>query len=74
MGTHDAVCNTFAAVAQDVGFHVGWKQLHTLPSTMFHSTHWQVDIVLTKDEICTLFIVIIVDPTWLDLLCRSYPT
>jgi hypothetical protein len=23
MGTHDAVCNTFAAVAQDVGFHVG---------------------------------------------------
>jgi hypothetical protein len=23
MGTHDAIHNTFAAIAQDVGFHVG---------------------------------------------------
>jgi hypothetical protein len=23
IGTHDAICNTFAAIAQDVGFHMG---------------------------------------------------
>jgi hypothetical protein len=23
MGTHDAICDTFVAIVQDVGFHVG---------------------------------------------------
>jgi len=57
MGTHDVVCDTFVAIAQDVGFHVGWKQLHTLPSTMFHSSHWRVDIVLTKMELAQYFLL-----------------
>jgi hypothetical protein len=39
MGTHDAIQNTFLAIAQDVNFHVGWKQLHVLLSTTFHSFH-----------------------------------
>jgi hypothetical protein len=68
MGTHDVVCDTFDVIAQDFSFHVGWKPLHMLPSTTFHSSRRQVDIVLTKDGICTLFNIIIADPTWMDLL------
>jgi hypothetical protein len=68
MGTHDAVCNTFVAIAQDVGFHVGWTQLHALPSTTHNSSHWRIDIVLTKDEIRTLTNFVMVDPTHADLL------
>ncbi len=29
--THDAIYNTFAAIAQDAGFNVRWKLLHALP-------------------------------------------
>jgi hypothetical protein len=36
--THDAICNTFVAITQDVGFHMGQKQLHALPSTTFNSS------------------------------------
>jgi hypothetical protein len=35
--THDAICDIFVTIAQDPDFHVGWKQLHTFPSTTFHS-------------------------------------
>jgi hypothetical protein len=66
--THDAIHNTFVAIVQDVGFHVGQEQLHVLLSTTFNSFHWQVNIVFTKYNICTLVNVIIVDPTWMDLL------
>jgi hypothetical protein len=49
MGTHDAVRNTFAVIVRDVGFHVGWEQLHALPSIMFNSTcHCRIDIVLNQ--------------------------
>jgi len=68
MGTHDVVCNTFATIARDVGFHVGWKQLHVLPSTTFNSSCQQVDIVLTKDGIRTLVNIVIANPTWAYLL------
>jgi hypothetical protein len=70
-GTHDAIHDTFAAIAWDVGFHVGWEQLHALPSTTFNSSCRQVDIVLTKNGIRTLVDVVIVDPTRVDLLPRS---
>ncbi len=33
MGTHDAICNTFATIVGDVVFHVGQEQPHVLPST-----------------------------------------
>jgi hypothetical protein len=68
IGTHDAICNTFVAIARDVGFHVGQKQLHVLPSTTFSSSCQQVDIVFTKDGICTLADILIVDPTRADSL------
>jgi hypothetical protein len=74
MGTHDAVHNTFVAIAWNVNFHVGQKQLHMLPPTIFHSFHQWIDIVLTKDGIHILVDVVIVDPTWVDLFCRSYAT
>jgi hypothetical protein len=37
IGTHDVVPNTFDAIVQNVGFHMGRKQLHVLPSTTFNS-------------------------------------
>ncbi len=74
MGIHDAICDTFATVAQGVGFHVRWKQLHTLSSTMFHSSHQWVNIVLTNGGIRTLLNVVIADPTWMHLPCWSCAT
>jgi hypothetical protein len=63
IGTHDAICNTFVAIAQDVSFHVGQKQLHALPSTTLNSFCQQVDIGFTKNEIHTLIDVVIIDST-----------
>jgi hypothetical protein len=34
---------------------------------MFNSSHRRIDIVFTKDDICTLVDVIIANPTWADL-------
>jgi len=67
--THDAVRDTFVTIVRDDGFHVGWEQLHAFPSNMFNSSCWQVDIVLTKNDICTL-----IDPTRMDLLFRFCTT
>jgi len=65
--THDAICDTFVAITQDVGFHVGREQLHALPSTKFNSSHQRVHIMFTKDGICTLADILIADPTQIDL-------
>jgi hypothetical protein len=43
MKTHDVVHNIFATIMQDVGCHMGWKQLHMSSSTMFNSFCPQVD-------------------------------
>jgi len=67
-GIHDAICNTFAIIVQDVDFHMGQKQLHVLPSNTFNSFRQRVDFVLTKDGIHTLVDVVIVNPTQTDLL------
>jgi hypothetical protein len=72
--THDVVHDTFVTIVRDDGFHVGWEQLHVFPSNMFNSSCWQVDIVLTKDDICTLIDIIIIDPTRMDLLFRFCTT
>jgi hypothetical protein len=61
MGTHDVIRDIFTTIAQDVNFHVGQKQVHALPSTTFHSSCQQVNIVLTKYGIYTLANVIIAD-------------
>jgi hypothetical protein len=39
-----------------------------------NSSCWRIDIVLTKDGICTLTYVVITDPTWADLFPRSCAT
>ncbi len=72
--THDAICDTFAAITQDVSFHMGREQLHALPSTTFNSFCWRVDIVFTKDDIRTLADVVIVDPSHMDLFSQSCAT
>jgi hypothetical protein len=72
--THDVICDTFAAIAQNVNFHMWQEQLHALPSTTFNSSHQWINIVFTKDGIRTLIDIVIVDPTRTDLLPRSYIT
>jgi hypothetical protein len=59
IGTHDAIHDTFATIARNVGFHMGQKQLLTLPSTTFNSSRRQINIVLTKDGIFTLVDIVI---------------
>jgi hypothetical protein len=71
IGTHDVICNTFATIAWDASFHVGQKQLHVFPSITFNSSHQQVNIMFTKNGICTLVDVIIIDLTCIDLLPQS---
>jgi hypothetical protein len=66
-GTHDAICDTFAIITQNVGFHVGQDQLHALLSTMFNVFCGQIDIVFTKYGIHTLVDIIIANPTQTDL-------
>ncbi len=72
--THDVIHNTFVAIAQDVGFHVGQKQLYVFPSTMFNSFHQRSNIVITKTGICTLINITIIDPTRADLLLQFCAT
>ncbi len=79
--THDEVHNTFVAIAQNVGFHMGWEQRHVLWATTCASfnhvqffSRWWIDIVLTKNGIHTLANIIIVDPTQAYLFPRSCTT
>jgi hypothetical protein len=72
--TYDTVCDTFAAIVYDVGFHMGWEQLHALLLNTFNSSHQRVDIVLIKDDTCTLVDIVVIDPTWVDLFFRSCTT
>jgi hypothetical protein len=51
VGTQDAICDTFAAITRNVGFHVGQKQVHALLSTTLNSSPQRVNIVFTKDGI-----------------------
>jgi len=72
--THDAIHDTFTTIMWDVGFQMRWEQLHVLPSNMFNSFCRQIDIVLTKNGICTLVDIFIVDSTWANLFSQSYIT
>jgi hypothetical protein len=65
---------TFATIAQDVGLHMGWKQLYVLPSNTFNYSCWWINIVLTKNGIRTLVDVVITNLTRADLLPRSCTT
>jgi hypothetical protein len=57
-------CNSqhLGAIAQDVNFHMGQQQLHALLSITSNSFHRRIDIVFSKDGICTLVEIVIVDP------------
>jgi hypothetical protein len=70
-GTHDAICNTFAAIVHDAGFHVGQEQLHAFSSTTLNSSRQRFNIILTKDDIRILTDVVIVNPMQVDLFPRS---
>jgi hypothetical protein len=62
-GTHDAIHDTFVGIARDVGFHVGQKLLHAIPSATFNSFRQRVNLVLTKNDIRTLADIVIANPT-----------
>jgi hypothetical protein len=47
--THDAIHDTFIAIAHDASFHMGREQLHVLPSSTFNSSNQRAAIVFTKD-------------------------
>jgi hypothetical protein len=67
-GTHDAIQDIFASIAQNVSFHVGWKQSHVLPLIMFNFSHQQINVVLIKNGVCTLANVVIANIMHVDLL------
>jgi hypothetical protein len=71
---HDAIHDTFVAIMRDVSFHLRREQLHTFPATTFNSFRWRIDIVLTKDSICTLVDIVIADPKRIDLFPWSCAT
>jgi hypothetical protein len=73
-GTHDVIYDTFAAIAWNVGFHVGQGQLHVLISTTFNSFRRRINIVLTKNDIRTFTNVVIANPMQVNLLLWSYIT
>jgi len=73
-GIHDVIHDTFIVIVWDDGFHVGWKQLHAFPSTMFNSFCQQVDIIFIKDGICILVDIVIIDPMQTNLFLWSYAT
>jgi hypothetical protein len=53
--THDTIHDTFVTIARNVSFHMGWEQqLHSFFSITFNPFHWQIYIVLIKDDIHTL--------------------
>jgi hypothetical protein len=56
-------CNSqhLGTIVRDVGFHVG-QQLHAPLSITSNSFHQRVDIMFSKDGICTLVDIVIVDP------------
>jgi hypothetical protein len=69
--THDVIYDTFVAIAWNVGFHLGRKQLHALLSTTLNSFHQWINIMLTKNDIHILIDVVIRDPIRTDLFPRS---
>jgi len=66
--THDAFCDTFVAIVWDVGFHMGWKQLHVFLSNTFNFSHWRIDIMFNKNGIRTLVDIVITNLTRANLL------
>ncbi len=71
--THVAIHDTFAAIAWDVGFHVGREQLHEFLSITFNSFCRRIDIMIIKDDV-TLVDVLIANSMRVDLKPRSCAT
>jgi len=55
----------------DVDYHVGWEQFHVFSSNLFNFFCWWVNIVFTKDDICTLINIVITDLMWIYLFFQS---
>jgi len=67
---HNVIWVAFASIAKDVRFHISHDQTHVLPPPSFPSFHQWVDIVLPISCTATLALVVITNPTWVDLVFR----
>jgi len=72
--THDAIHDTFAVITRNASFHMEREQLHVFRSTIFNSFCQRVNVLFTKNNICTLADVVIIDPMRMDLFPRSCAT
>jgi len=66
--TYNAIQNSFASVARDIEFYVVCEQTHVLPISFFQSSWQWMDIVFSVNGTCTLVDVVIVDPTYVNLI------
>jgi hypothetical protein len=64
---HDAIHDTFVAIAWNARFHVGWEQLHAFPLITFNSFRRRIDIMIIKDDILILVDVVIANSMQVDL-------
>jgi hypothetical protein len=67
----DKVQNVFVSIARNMRFHVSCDQTHVLSLPFLQSSCEQVDILVSIDGICTLVYVVIVNPTWVDLVSQT---
>jgi hypothetical protein len=74
METHGVIHNAFVVIVQDVGLYMGQEQLHALLSAIFNTSCWWINIVLTKDGICTLVNIVIANAMFVDLPRQSCTT
>lgn len=56
-----ALCDAYAFIVHKFDFFMVQEQLHEFLSTLFHSSHWLVDIIYSKHDVCTFLNAIIVD-------------
>jgi hypothetical protein len=71
---HDVIHDTFDGIAWNVGFHVGRKWLHELPSAMFNFFYQKINIMFINDGIYTLVDIVITNLTHTNLFPQSCTT
>jgi len=67
MALHDA----FGAIVENARFHVSQEQSHVLPPLALQFLPCQVNILLSINGVHMLADVVIVDPTWIDLVSQA---
>ncbi|CAM6093049.1 unnamed protein product [Calypogeia fissa] len=61
--THDNLCDVFAAIARDAGYHVSMEQTHVLPAADDIPDRRRADIVYSWAGVRALADMVVADPT-----------